>query len=761
VTPLTGQAIHRIEDERLVTGRARWTGNVAEPGMLHLGILRSPAAHGRLRRVDVGKARQHPGVVAAFTGADLAADWKATLPIIAPPGSHKPAQLPVAIDKVRFVGEPIAAVIATSAAAAADAVEMIETDLEVLPPVTMTDAASPDAVLVHEDVGTNVAFEYQGNRVGDLDAAFAGADVVVERRFEQPRVMGVALEPRAVVVAPQPDGSLLVHTSTQAPHRIRDHIAKILGLDAATVRLIAKDVGGGFGPKLDCYPEDLICATVAHRLGQPVRFVATRSEDLQATHHGRGQIQEIRVSARADGTLLGLQVRVIADCGAYLSRVGGKVPTNGDEIFPGCYRWQAYSFEATGHFTTSVPTAAYRGAGRPEATYGVERAIDELAAALGMDPSELRRRNFPAADEFPFPSIGGLTYDSGDYARAMDLALEAVDYEAVRAEQRSRLVDGHETLVGIGLSSYVDRCGTGPGLPEFGAVRVDPGGSVEVATGLGPTGQGTLTSLGQIVADELGVDLPTLRFLYGDTGEVPTGHGTFGSRSMAVGGVAVHTAARSVAEEARRRTALLLEASPGDIVLSAGRCHVRGSPEAAVSLFELAGEEPLAAEELFDPPGMGFPYGAHVAVVEVDTMTGLVRLRRFVAVDDCGVIINPALLGGQLHGGIVQGIAQALYEEVVQDEEGNLVTGTLMDYHVPAASDVPGLELQQTVTPGGNPLGVKGGGESGTIGAPAAVMNAILDALRPRGVAELQMPATPEQVWRALQQASATAEQGA
>lgn len=743
-----------VEDRRLVSGRARYADNVRVAGCLHLAVLRSPIAHARLLDVDVAAARQRPGVVAVWTSADLAGDWVAMPPIVGPADAHKIVQWPLASGKLRYVGEPIAIVVASTAALAIDALEAIELDLEPLPAVSGIERALAGDVLIHEEAGTNVAFRVEGQRVGDVDAVLAEAGVVVRRRFVLPRVIASAMEPRATVVEPGPDGTLTVHTSTQVPHRIRDTIAQALGLDPATVRVLAPDVGGGFGPKLECYAEDLLAVTAARRLGRPVRVVTTRSEDFQTTYQGRGQIQDIEVSARHDGTLLGLRVHVTADVGGFLSRVGVNVPLNGDKVFPGCYRWQAYRFDATGVFTNAVPTAAYRGAGRPEASFGVERALDDLAAALGMDPAELRLRNFPGPDEFPFPSIGGLTFDSGDYPTALRAAMRAVDYDGVRAEQVARRRAGDEVQLGIGLAAFVDRGAVGPGAPEYAAVRVTPDGWVEVSTGLGPSGQGTLTSLAQIVADELAVELSRIRFLYGDTGAVPEGRGTFASRSMAVGGVAALNAAIAVAQEARSRAARLLEASPDDVVLADGRCYVQGSPDAAVGLFDLATAEPLGAEESYDPPGLAFPSGVYAAVTEVDTVTGRVDLRRLVAVDDAGRVVNPLLFEGQVHGGLAQGLGQALYEEASYDEDGNLVAGTLADYLVPSAPDLPTFELHQVVSPALNALGAKGVGESGTTGGPPAVVNAVVDALRHLGVDDVGMPCTPRRVWEALRDAA-------
>ncbi len=756
-----GRSVQRTEDAALVTGRSRAVGNLVPAGSLYLGVLRSPMAHATIDAVDLSAAVALPEVVAAFSGADLASTWVQPLPVSGPDDAHRPAQWPIAADRVRFVGEPVAVVVAHSAAAAVDALEHIDVDYGPLAAVPSVDQALEDRTLVHEDLGTNVVFRFEGQRSGDLDAAFDGSDVVLSRRYQQSRVMGVALEPRTVIAEPGSgsDGRILIRTSTQVPHRIRSHVALMLGRDEGSFEVIATDVGGGFGPKLDCYAEEILCAELARRLDRPVTFVATRTEDLQTTSHGRGLRYDVTVGARADGTLTGLQVQVTGDCGAYLSRVGANILLNGNAVTPGCYRWEAYRFDATGVFTTTVPTAAYRGAGRPEAAYAVERAIDDLAYALRLDPADVRRRNVPPPDAFPFASIGGMTFDSGDYAAGLDTALDAADYAGWREQQAARLIDGDHRHIGIGLASYVDRCGTGPGMSEFGAVHIEPSGHIRVTSGLGPTGQGTGTSLTQIVAERLQVEPGTIEVVFGDTTRIPRGRGTFGSRSMSVGGVAVAGAVERVLTAARAAAGSLLEVNAHDLEVADGGLVVRGDPGTHLSFADIAtalenreveGMDCLQAIHDHDPPGFTFPYGTHVAIVEVDTETGQVELLRFVAVDDSGVIINPALFQGQVHGGVAQGIAQALYEGVVHDDEGNLLTGSLLDYLVPTAPDLPHIQTLTTTTRGDNALGTKGVGESGTIGAPPAVVNAVVDALRGFGVEDIQMPCTPQRVWEAI-----------
>jgi aerobic carbon-monoxide dehydrogenase large subunit len=761
-TSYVGQAVPRREDERLVTGRARWTGNLHPPGTYHLGVVRSPLAHGRITAVDVAPARELPDVVAAFTGRDLASWFVDSPGAVAPDGAYIPQQPPVAVDVTRFVGEPVAVVVARSAAAAQDAVDLVDVDYEPLPAVPTIDDALADGTLLHPDAGTNVAYRYEGHRAGDLDTELAASDVVVRRTYDIPRLMGVALEPRSTLAEPRGD-QLVITTSTQSPHRIRAHLATFLGLEEDVLRVIAPDVGGGFGVKLPCYAEDVLCTALARHLDHPVAWVATRSEDLQTTLHGRGMRYDVTIGASADGRLRALHLEVTGDCGAYLSRVAAMIHLNGDRVGPGCYPWEAFWFDATGVFTTAPPTGAYRGAGRPEAAYALERGIDALAYELGLDPIEVRRRNLPAADRFPFRSISGATFTSGDFLGGLERLVAAGDLTSWRAEQRRRIEAGASRLIGIGTATFMDRCGTGPGLSEHGAVRVHADGRVVVRTGLGPTGQGTATSLGQIVADALHVDLRDVEVVHGDTGVVPNGTGTFGSRSMSVGGVAVAVAAHDVLDRARDALAHLLEADVEDVEVADGAVGVRGAPETRRTLAEVAaaiedgtvdGMTELTATTDFEPDGFTFPSGAYAAIVEVDTDTGQVVPLHLVAVDDVGEIINPQLLQGQIHGGVAQGIAQALYEEVVHDDAGNLITGSLIDYQVPSAADLSPIDATQFATPGPNLLRTKGAGESGTIGAPPAVLNAVVDALRHLGVDDVPMPCTPERVWRAIQAAT-------
>ncbi|MEV6106610.1 xanthine dehydrogenase family protein molybdopterin-binding subunit [Streptomyces sp. NPDC051940] len=775
-----GRARLRKEDERLLTGRTTWTDNISDPRMLHLAILRSPMAHARIDRVDVSAARRRPGVVAAYSGAELAAElgslpcaWPVTEDIVMP--EHPP----IAVSEVHHAGDPVAVVIARDRYAAADALEAVEVDYTPLPAVMDLEAAlAPDAPLVHADKGTNRCFDWPLH-AGDYEAARAGADVVLKRRFHQQRLIPNAMEPRAVVVTPLVNGNeYTVYSATQIPHVLRTMLAATTGIPEHLIRVIAPDVGGGFGSKLQVYGEEVITLVVAKRLGRPVKWTESRSEGYLATHHGRGQIQDIEVAARSDGTLLGLKVDLLADMGAYLMIVTPGVPLLGAFMFPAIYKMDAYSFTCTGVFTTRTPTDAYRGAGRPEATFAVERILDDLAVELGMDPLELRRRNWIRHEEFPYTTIAGLTYDSGNYEAATDKARVLFGYDELRAEQRKRNEQGDSVRLGIGVSTYTEMCGLAPsrvlrdlryaaGGWEACQVRLLPTGKVQVVTGTSPHGQGHVTAWSQITADVLGVPFDDVEVLHGDTKVAVQGMDTYGSRSLVVGGVAVHRAAQKVVAKARTVAAHLLGVEEDELDFAAGTFSVRGKPEAKKTIQELAFDTftshdladgmqaTLNAGHIEEPENFSYPHGTHLCAVEVDTETGAVHIRTYVAVDDVGTVVNPMIVEGQVHGGLAQGIAQALYEEAVYDDDGNLVSGTMADYLVPAAPDLPDFVTDRTETPAtSNPLGAKGVGEAGTIASTPAVVNAIVDALRPLGVTDLRMPCTPERVWRALQDAA-------
>ncbi len=775
-----GKARLRKEDARLITGRTRWTENITVPGMVHMAILRSPHAHARITKVDYSAAASAPNVIAAFSGADvaetqgtLACAWPVTADIV------MPKYLPLAVDEVRHVGEPVAVVVARDRASAVDALELIDVDYEPLPVVLDLEAALAEgSPLVHADAGTNRCYDWvfdseeagAGRAVGDVAAE---AEVTIKRRYVQQRLIPASMEPRSVIVDPS-GGEWTVYSATQIPHILRFLLAATTGTPEHKIRVIAPDVGGGFGGKLAVTPEEWIAFAAANRIGRPVKYTESRSENMVSAHHGRDLIQDLTLYAKRDGTVTGLHVKLIANMGAYLGIVTPGVPLLGAFMYNGIYKFEGYRFECTGVFTTTTKTDAYRGAGRPEATYGIERIMDELAVELGLDPMEVRRRNW--IEQFPYTTVAGLTYDSGDYAAATDKAMELFGYDALRAEQAARRESGDTVQLGLGISTYTEMCGLAPsrvlGALRYGAggwesatVRVLPTGKVEVVTGSSPHGQGHETAWSQIVSDQLGVAFDDVEVLHGDTRTSHKGLDTYGSRSLAVGGIALVMACQKVRDKASVVAAHMLECAPSDVEFADGAFRVRGSDEAAKTLADCAlavfaahnlpdGLEPtLDSEATFDPQAFSFPHGTHLCATEVDTETGQVTIRKYVCVDDVGRVINPLIVEGQVHGGVAQGIAQALYEEAVFDEDGNLLSGSLADYTIPSAADLPEIVSDRTETPAtSNPLGVKGVGEAGTIAATPAVVNAIVDALRPHGVMDVPMPCTPERVWRALQE---------
>jgi len=770
-----GRARLRKEDARLLTGQTNWTDNIVLPGMLHMAFARSPMAHARITSVDLSAARALPGVIAAFSGADFA-DEQGSLPCAWPvtPDIVIPAHPPMATEEVRYVGEAVAVVVARDRYTAADAAALVDVSYEPLPPVLdMRTALEEGSPKVHE--AGNKSFDWNFAN-GDLDAAFRDAPVVIERTYRQQRLIPSAMEPRAVVASSVSD-EVTLWTATQIPHVVRVMLALVTGIPEQSIRVIAPDVGGGFGSKLQMTAEEVLAVLIARKLGRPVKWTESRSEGNMTVHHGRDQWQRLRIAADRDGRLRGLSVDLLADMGAYLMLVTPGIPLLGAFLFNSIYKMDAYSFKCTGVFTTKMPTDAYRGAGRPEATYAIERIMDELAVELGMDPLQLRERNWIRHDEFPYTTIAGMEYDSGNYEAATARARELFGYDALRQEQNERNLDNHPVRLGIGISTYIEACGWAPsrilgqlgyagGGWEHASVRVLPTGKVEVVTGTSPHGQGHETAWSQLVADQLGVPFEDVRVLHGDTLVSPRGFDTYGSRSVAVGAPAIFSACEKVIAKAKRLTAHMLEASENDIEFSDGRLQVRGDPEKGYSVPELAlatfaahnipdGMEPsLDSDATFDPVNFSFPHGTHLCAAEVDTETGMVTIRSYVAVDDCGTVINPLIVDGQVHGGIAQGIGQALYEEGVYDDDGNLVTTTLADYLIPSAADLPSYVTDRTETPATtNPLGVKGIGEAGTIAATPAVVNAIIDALRPFGINDITMPCTPERVWRAIQNA--------
>ncbi|HEY2297577.1 MAG TPA: xanthine dehydrogenase family protein molybdopterin-binding subunit [Jatrophihabitans sp.] len=786
-----GQSRRRKEDHHLITGRTTWTDNVTLPGMLHIAMLRSPVAHARITGIDAAEAKGRPGVVGVFTGEDFK-DAQGSLPCAwAPDGLVNPNTPSIAVDQVNFAGEIVAVVAARSKNEAQDALEAIGVDYDPLPPVLDMEAALKDgADLVHPTTESNKIYtwEFESGAAGTgepIQEALDTAEVTIERRFIQQRLIPSFMEPRSTVVQPVGDG-ITMWSSTQIPHILRTLLGVTLGIPEQKVRVIAPDVGGGFGGKIAVTPEEVLCTLVARALTKPVKWTESRSESLLAAHHGRDQIQDITLTAKRDGTVIGLDVHLYADMGAYNRLFGPSVPVLGAFMYNAIYKFAAYRFVSEGVFTTKTPTDAYRGAGRPEATYAVERIMDELAHELGMDPMELRRKNWIKRDEFPFTTVAGLTYDSGDYDAATDKALQLFGWDDLQRERAERRDRKDPVQLGLGISTFTEMCGLAPsrvlGSLNFGAggwenasVRMLATGKVEVVVGTSPHGQGHETAFSQIVADQLGVPFEDIEILHGDTQSSPKGLDSYGSRSLAVGGAAVVKAAEKVVEKARRIAAHLLEASEDDLEFEKGSFTVKGAPGSSVSMGEIAfatflghnlpdGIEPsLDADATYDPINFSFPHGTHLCAVEVDTETGFAKIRKYVCVDDVGKPINPSIIEGQVHGGVAQGIAQALYEEAVYDESGNLTTGTFVDYTPPSAADLPGITAERNVTPSTyNDLGVKGVGEAGTIASTPAVMNAIVDAVRPFGVNDIQMPATPERVWRAIhgQEKSGRAEEG-
>jgi carbon-monoxide dehydrogenase large subunit len=772
-----GAPVARKEDRKLLTGQAQFVDDISLPGMVWLAVVRSPYAHARIQSVDVSGALAHAGVVKAYAGEDLAEDWAAGLPCAWLPteDTNAPIHRPLATDKARYVGDGVAVVVAESREAARDAAELVRVDYDPLPAVIDPEAALAEgAPLVHEEFGTNRCYVWELTG-GEVDEAFANAAVSVKERYRHQRLIPNAIEPRGVVVQPlQATGELTMWSATQIPHIARVTLSMVLGVPEAKLRVIAPDVGGGFGSKLNVYAEEALALTIARRLGRPVKWIETRVEGYTATIHGRDQIQEIELAATAEGKITAVRANVITGFGGYLQLVTPGIPLLGAWLYGGSYDVGAYSFTCTGAFTTATPTDAYRGAGRPEATYAIERAVDALARKLDKDPVELRRLNF--IREFPATVASGLTIDSGDYDRHLDEALGILDYDAVRREQAERRERGDPKQIGIGLSTYVEMCGLAPsrilGAIRYGAggwdaatIRFLPTGTVQALIGTSPHGQSHETTFSQIVADRLGIDVDDVEVLHGDTAITPLGMDTYGSRSLTVGGVAVYHACERIVAKARAIVAHQLEISEDDLQFEGGTFSARGGG-GSMGIKEVAlaawtahnlpdGMEPgLEALYVFDPENFSWPAGTHIAVVEVDTETGSIDLQRYIAVDDVGTVINPMIVDGQIHGGIAQGVAQALFEEAVYDEDGNLVTGSMINYMVPSAAELPSYELGRAETPSStNPLGAKGVGETGTIASTAAVMNAVVDALAPFGITDIDMPATPERVWRAIEEA--------
>ncbi|MBD8868416.1 xanthine dehydrogenase family protein molybdopterin-binding subunit [Nocardioides donggukensis] len=776
-----GRDRRRKEDQRLITGRTRWTDNLALPGMLHMAMVRSPFAHAKITNIDTADAKAATNVVTVITGADVAEE-QGSLPNAWPitPDQVTPPHPPVAVDRVTFAGEIVAVVVARTQAEARDAAELVDVDYEELPAALDLKEAAADTVLAHPDLGTNksalwVFDSAQAGTGGDVDEAIEkarGDGIVVEREFRQQRLIPAFMEPRSVVVDPTGE-QITMWSATQIPHILRFLLAAVLGVSESKIRVIAPDVGGGFGGKLQTTPEEFIAMVLARRLGRPVKYTETRSESLMAGHHGRDQWQKITLSAEKDGSVTGLKVELLADLGSYVSLIGGGVPVLGAFMYNSIYKFPAYQFNCQTVLTNKTWTDAYRGAGRPEATFAIERIMDELAVEVGVDPLEIREKNWITHEEFPFTTVAGLEYDSGNYEAATEKAKEKFGYDELRAEQQRRRESGDPIQLGIGVSTFTEMCGLAPsrvlGSLDYGAggwehasVRMLPTGKVEVLTGASAHGQGHETAFSQIIADRLGVPFEDVEVLHGDTQIAHKGLDTYGSRSLVVGGEALVKAADKVIEKAKPIAAHLLEASVDDLEFSSGRFSVRGTDqglgigEVALATFAAhnypEGVEPsLDSDATYDPVNFNYPHGTHLCAMEVDTETGQVKMRKYTCVDDIGNVINPLIVAGQVHGGLAQGIAQALWEEAVHDDAGTLVSASFVDYLVPTAADTINFDIGHRSTPSlTNTLGTKGVGEAGTIASTPAVVNAVVDAVRSFGVNDIQMPCTPERVWKAI-----------
>jgi carbon-monoxide dehydrogenase large subunit len=771
-----GSGIRRREDPRLLTGTARYTADFTLHGMAHAAILRSPHGHARIRGIDASRARSAPGVVAVFTGADTEAGLKC-IPcawLLPNAGLNVSPYRAIAVDVVRYVGDAVAVVVAETEYQAYDALDLIDVDYDPLPAVVDPQkAAAAGAPQLHQEAPGNLAFHWTVEG-GDINAAFNSPEVVVRDRIIQQRLIPTAMETRGAVAQFTPaTGELTLWNTTQNPHIVRFIMSVVTGVPEDRLRVVAPEVGGGFGSKIPQIQGDFITAFCSMKLGRPVKWIETRSENYQSTTHGRDHVQEVELAATKDGRILGLRCSVWAGMGAYLSTAAPGIPTILHGLMlSGPYQVPALKEDVYGVYTNTTPVEAYRGAGRPEATFMLERMIDALAHKIGVDPVEVRRRNLipPFADGHDV--ITGLKYDSGNYQAALEKALTHVGYENLRSEQAAARAKGR--YIGIGVSTYVEICGLGPsqvagavgfqgGLWESAIVRVHPSGKVNVFIGASPHGQGEETTFAQVVADEIGVAVADVKIVHGDTDNTPMGWGTYGSRTTAVGGAALAVATRKIKEKARVLASHLLEAAVEDMDYADGKFFVKGSPDRHKTIQDIAllanvawnlpqgMEAGLEASSFYDPPNFSYPFGTHVAVVEVEAETGKVRLQRYVAVDDCGPQINPVIVEGQVHGGVVQGIGQALWEEAVYDDNGQLLTGSLADYAIPRADVLPDIEVLSTVTPSPHhPLGVKGIGEAGTIASTATVYNAVIDALQPFGVESLRMPLTPERVWRAI-----------
>ena len=747
---ILGNRVLRREDPKFLTTGGVYVDDLVGEGALWATYVRSTMAHALILELDVEEARRQPGVVAVYTAADLdLGNLPPAMPLL-PEGMTRPL---LAKDVVRFVGEPVAVVLTEERYQGEDAAESVFVEYEPLPAVVDPEAALAGETVLFREMGTNIAADLRVPAAPDF---FDGCEVVVTQKIVNQRLAPCPLEVRAGLASWGDDGRLTQWASVQHPQGVRDALCGFYGLPAEQVRVVAPDVGGGFGAKIGLYAEEMLLPWLARQSGRPVRWTETRSESMLALGHGRAQVQTLTIGGSRDGRVQAYRLDIIQDGGAYPA-IGTILPFLTGMMAPGTYDIPKVVASSVGVVTNTTPTVAYRGAGRPEATAAIERAMDLFAAEIGMDPAEVRRRNLIRRDAFPHTTASGATYDIGDYERALDLVLEASGYRDLRAEQARRRAEGGPVQMGIGVSTYVEITNGAGETGDFASVEILPDGKARVYTGSSPHGQGHVTAWSMIASEQLGIPMEDIEVIANDTDLVPTGGGTFGSRSLQSAGVAVHEASVTLVDQARKLAADLLEANVDDVVLdrSAGRFHVAGTPTVGKSwgdLAESAGSEGLKVQHSSAPPGPTFPFGAHVAVVEVDTETGQVRLVRMVAVDDAGTIINPVLAEGQRHGGLAQGAAQALLEEVRYDEDGNPVTSNLADYAMISATELPSFELvsMETPTPN-NALGAKGIGESGTIGSTPAVQSAVCDALAHLGVRHLDMPASPQRVWAALQ----------
>jgi carbon-monoxide dehydrogenase large subunit len=774
-TTFFGSGIRRREDPRLISGNAKYTDDIVLPGMVHAAMLRSPHAHARLKTVDVSRAKEAEGVLAVYTGVDIDALKPVPCAWLVPNANLAVAAYPaIAKDTVRYVGDIVAVVVAETPYQAYDAIDLIDVEYEPLAAVVdPKTACAPDALQLHANIPRNEAFHWVVAG-GDIDAAFTNAEVVVKDRIVQQRLIPNAMEPRAAIAQwSGASGELTLWNTTQNPHILRFLCSVVTGVPEDKLRVIAPEVGGGFGSKIAAYPADFVTVFCAMALNRPVKWTETRSENYMATTHGRDHVQEVELAAKSDGTILGLRATIWAGMGAYLSTAAPGIPTILHGLMlSGTYNLPSVKEDVYGIYTNTTPVEAYRGAGRPEATFMIERMIELLADELKMDPAELRLKNMIPAFANGHTVVTGLVYDSGDYPAGLRKVLDHVKYQDLRREQEDARAQGR--YLGIGLASYVEICGLGPsqvagavgfqgGLWESAIVRVHPTGKVHVFIGASPHGQGEETTFAQLVAHEIGVSPDDVKVIHGDTETTPMGWGTYGSRTTAVGGAALILATRKVKEKAKVIAAHILEAAVEDMEYADGKFFVKGSHDKAKTIQDVAlmahlswnmpkdVESGLEASMFYDPPNFTYPYGSHIAVVEVDRETGRVDLKRYVALDDCGPQINPTIVEGQVHGGVVQGIGQALWEEAVYDEQGQLVTGSMLDYALPRADMMCDIEVISSVTPSPHhPLGLKGVGEAGTIASTAAVYNAVIDALTPLGVKSLPMPMTPERVWRGI-----------